>query len=344
MTFFMSGETTRITEAFDRYWETPQIPTDVLEFKKKIDAAASIEFGYSITEICELLRETINIGKKIHPTVVCLSLENFITCLATQLNWKEERVTKAIELLSLSQRPDFLKPDKPFQGRDIYPWKFNRLLSYLRRPFLLRQKNNKIEIIWGIRHLYEVKKYLIQLCLSGKIQAQSNEMKQIISKITNQAGEDFNNKIADWFEQDSTLIVHLRVEKIDEIKIEKEKGKPLGDIDVLVVDPKSLCIKIIECKNFSMARAPHQMKNELDNLFIGKGKGKSRKKPAIEHHQERVKWVNNHLQEVLTWLSLDPNLNWKVEAIIVTDEELSTPHLKSSPIPVMSSVELSQTR
>ena len=36
-----------------------------------------------------------------------------------------------------------------------------------------------------------------------------------------------------------------------------------------------------------MARAPHQMKNELDNLFIGKNKGK--KKSAIEHHQERVK-------------------------------------------------------
>ena len=207
-----------------------------------------------------------------------------------------------------------------------------------------RQKNNKVEIIWGIRHLYEVQRYLIQLCLTGKLQAKSKEMKKVISQITIQTGKDFNNKIADWFEQDSTLIVHLRVEKIDEIKIEKEKGKPLGDIDVLVVDPKSLCIKIIECKNFSMARAPHQMKNELDNLFIGKGKGKSRKKPAIEHHQERVKWVNNHLQEVLIWLGLDPNLNWKVEPIIVTDEELSTPHLRSSPIPVMSSVELSQTR
>ena len=42
LSIFMSGETTRITESFERYWKTPQIPTDVLEFKKKIDAAASI--------------------------------------------------------------------------------------------------------------------------------------------------------------------------------------------------------------------------------------------------------------------------------------------------------------
>ncbi|MGD1713478.1 hypothetical protein [Dapis sp. BLCC M172] len=138
---------------------------------------------------------------------------------------------------------------------------------------MLRQKNNKVEIIWGIRHLYEVQEYLIQFFLTGRLQAKSKEMKEIISKITNQAGEDFNNRIADWFEKDSKLIVCRQVKKIGEIKIEEQKGKPLGDIDVLVADPKNLCIKIVECKNFSMARAPHQMKNELDNLFIGKGKG-----------------------------------------------------------------------
>ncbi|MDJ0515712.1 MAG: hypothetical protein QNJ74_05385 [Trichodesmium sp. MO_231.B1] len=344
LSIFMSGETTRITESFERYWKTPQIPTEKSEIVKKIDAAASIEFGYSITEICELLEEAIDIGKKFHPTVICLPLESFITHLATQLNWNEEKVTKAIELLSLSQRSDFLKPDKPFQGRDIYPWKFNRLLSYLRRPFLQRQKNNKVEIIWGIRHLYEAQEYLIQLFLTGRLQAKSKEMKEVISKITNQTGEDFNNKIADWFQQDSKLIVRRKVEKIGKIKIQGKKGKLLGDIDVLVADPKNLCIKIVECKNFSMARAPNQMKNELDELFMGRGKGESRKKSTVEHHQERVKWVNNHLQEVLIWLSLNPNLNWKVEAIIVTDEELSTPHLKSSPIPVISWIELCKKR
>ncbi|OZH52451.1 hypothetical protein AFK68_24260 [Hydrocoleum sp. CS-953] len=105
---------------------------------------------------------------------------------------------------------------------------------------MLRQKNNKIEIIWGIRHLYEVQEYLIQFCLTGRLQAKSKEMKEIISKITNQAGEDFNNRIADWFEKDSKLIVCRQVKKIGEIKIEEQKGKPLGDIDVLVADPKKL--------------------------------------------------------------------------------------------------------
>ncbi|MGB3513191.1 MAG: hypothetical protein WBA93_29055 [Microcoleaceae cyanobacterium] len=313
---------------------------------KKIDAAASMELGYSITEICELLGEAINIGKKNHPTVVSLSLESFITRLATQLDWSKERVTQAVELLYLHPRPDFLQPKHPFQGRDIYPWKFNRLLSYLRRPFLRRERNSTAEVIWGIRHLYQVQRYLIQLCLTGKLKAESNEMKEVMSKIRNQDGEAFNNKITDWFEQDSILVVRRQVKKICEIKIQAEKGKLLGDIDVLVADPKNLCIKIVECKTFSMARAPYEMKNELDELFIGreKSKGKGKEKSAVEHHQERINWVNEHLQEVLIWLGLDPNLNWKVEPIIVTDEELSTPHLRSSTIPVISWVELHQTR
>ncbi len=77
LSIFMSGETTRITESFERYWETPQIPTEKPEIVKKIDAAALIEFGYSITEICELLGEAIDIGKKIHPTIILSPFRKF---------------------------------------------------------------------------------------------------------------------------------------------------------------------------------------------------------------------------------------------------------------------------
>lgn len=94
-----------------------------------------------------------------------------------------------------------------------------------------------------------------------------------------------------------------------------------------------------------MSRAPHEMKNDLDELFIGreKSKGEGKKKSAIEHHQERINWVNEHLEEVLIWLGLDSSLNWKIESIIVTDYELSTPHIWSSPIPVILWLELCQT-
>ena len=96
---------------------------------------------------------------------------------------------------------------------------------------------------------------------------------------------------------------------------------------------------IIECKNFALARAPHEMANELAELLKGNGKEKS----AVQHHQERFDWVCYHIQEVLTWLGLDPTTDWKIEPLIVTDYELATPHLWPSPIPVVSLVELSKS-
>ena len=161
-------------------------------------------------------------------------------------------------------------------------------------------------------------------------------------RLRNQIGEEFNDKVANIIEQEKKLIVRPRVKKIDKLQIKGEKGI-LGDIDVLVADTEKNVLRVIECKNFALARIPHEMKNELEELFIGKKKknGK-REKSAVEHHQERVDWIRKHLNEVLTWLRLDSNNNWQVQPLIVTDYELATPHLWNSPIPVVSLVELSK--
>jgi len=338
LSVFSGGEIVRATREFRGYWRSAKVSPEKPALATRMDAAASIEFGYSITELQELFGEAINIGSKVHPSVASLPLKDLISGLANQLGWTLEGVSQALELLSLKPRSDFLKPTPPYQPADVYPWKFNRPLSYLRRPFLLRERDGELEVIWGIRHLYKASEYLIYLCLNGRLKAQNNEMKQVMSGLRNQEGEEFNDQVADLLEQDPKLIVHRRVKKIGKLEIKGEKGL-LGDIDVLVADPKRLRLRVIECKNFELARAPHEMANELAELFKGRGKEKS----AVEKHQERVDWISQHLQEVMTWLGLDPNADWKVESLIVTDYELATPHLWSSPIPVVSLVELSQT-
>ena len=337
MSIFTGGEIARSTSEFKRYWRKPEAVSNKPEFLIQLDKAASIEFCFSITELQELFGEAINIGRTIHPSVASLPLKNLVTRLANQLGWTPEKVSHALELLSLSPRSDFLKPDNPYKPADVYPWKFNRSLSYLRRPFLRRECNGEIEVIWGIRHLYSASQYLIYLCLNGRLKAQSSEMKKVTSDLRNKQGEAFNDKVADLLAQDSTLVVHRRVKKIGKTKIQ------VGDIDVLVADPTNLCIKVIECKNFALARAPHEMKNELDQLFLGRQKRKGREKSAVEHHQERVDWVRDHLHDVVRWLELDSSTDWSVEPLIVTDYELATPHIYSSPIPVVSFVELSKT-
>ena len=67
------------------------------------------------------------------------------------------------------------------------------------------------------------------------------------------------------------------------------------------------------------------------NLF----RGQRGKKSIIERHQNRVDWVTEHLTDVLSWLDQDTSSEWNVEAFIVVDRELFTPHLEDSPMPVI---------
>lgn len=341
MSVFTGGEIGRVTRSFNRYWHKPQESSGKPSLVAQMDAASAIEFGFSITEIHEILGEAVRIGRELHPTVALLPLEDLTRRLSEGLNWSLERVNQAMDVLALKPRLDFLKPEPPHQGGDVYPWKFNRALSYLRRPFLLREQNGKIEAIWGVRHLNTVGQYLVYLCLSGRLKAKTTEMKQVMSVVRNEQTQAFNDEVANLLEQNAVLIVRRQVKKIGKLKIQGEQGV-LGDIDVLVIDSRNHSIRVIECKDFALARVPHEMKNELDALFLGRDKKNKREKSAVEHHQERVKWVHEHLPEILSEFKLDSNVTWAVEPMIVTDYELATPHLQSSPIPVVSLSELSK--
>lgn len=339
---FAGGEIVRATKGFKRHWTESESLETKSELVVQMDAAATVEFGYSITELQELFGEAISIGRSIHPTVATLPLKELISYLSARLGWSQERVSQAVELLSLKARSDFLEPESPYQPADVYPWRYNRSLSYLRRPFLCRKQGGVTEVVWGIRHLYAASQYLLYLCVGGRLKVQSSEMKKVTGNLRNKQGEEFNDEVADFLEQNLKLVVRRRVRKIGKVKIQGKSGD-LGDIDVLVADPKNFCIKVIECKNFNFARAPHEMKNELEELFMGRLKGNGKwEKSAVEHHQERVDWVHSHLHEVLTWLHLDPSAHWKVEPLVVTDYELVTPYLWTSSISVISLLELAR--
>ena len=126
-----------------------------------------------------------------------------------------------------------------------------------------------------------------------------------------------------------------RVGKIGSLRLKGPKGD-LGDIDTLVVDRVAKRIKPVECKDLARARAPHEMANEIANLFLGQN-GKA---SFVEKHQRRVDWLREHIGEVLDWLQLSRDGDWQVEPLIVVDQELMTPYLYASPIRVIAFAEL----
>ncbi len=296
----------------------------------RIDAATTQEFGCSMSDLQALLATAWIISEDLDPGVASLPLEAFLDRLTARLPWPRERIQRTLELLSLVPRQEFLAPPTPYKQAEVYPWRFNRQLSYLRRPFVWRERNGAVEILWGNRHLYRSIFYLNDLCFSGRLSAQARtpEMQRLMSQFLNQRGEAFNDQVADFLTQHAGagVIVDRRVQAIGELR--KHKGPP-GDIDVLVIDPGKRRVWVIECKDFAAAHMPHQIANELENLFLGKG-GKESKV------ERRAAWVWENLDYILEWFKVEGRGKWKVEPLIVVSQELFAPYLRRSPIRILS--------
>jgi hypothetical protein len=315
---------------FGQHWQRDVDTAHDVKLWARIDAATNKEFGSSMTDLQTLLATAWIISEDLDPGVVCLPLEKFLDRLAARLGWAHEHIQGTLELLSLVPRQDFLVPPTPYKPAEVYPWRFNRQLSYLRRPFVWRERNGSIEVLWGNRHLYRSMFYLNELCFSGRLSAQARtpEMQRLMSHFLNQRGEEFNDKVADFFTQHvgTGVIVERRVKAIGELS--KHKGPP-GDIDVLIIDPGKRRVWVIECKDFTAAHMPHQIANELEKLFLGKG-GKESKV------ERRARWVRENLDSILEWFKVGGRGKWKVEPFIVVSQELFTPYLRRSPIRILS--------
>ncbi len=310
------GQVHRAREGFGGHWVKRDRQSD--ELQDRINAAMVAEVGVGFTDIMDVLGVAITMGLENGDAVSRCLAERFIQRVRDELRFTEEKVRKVLGLLTLEPRDDYLNPSG-FRREATYPWRLDRPLSYVRRPFVVRKTDQGQDLLWGFRHADQVGRYLIDAWLYGRIKAQSQEMKKLVSQLHNERGKEFNDKVADALEEHPGLIVKRRVAKIGKVELP-------GDIDVLVAIPEKRRLRVIECKDLEPARMPHEIGAELLKIFKG------RKKSAIEKHLGRLEWVQAHPEEVLEFLGCNDGGTWKAEALFVTDTELLTPFLEDSPV------------
>ncbi len=328
------GELTRAKSFFSRNWRENETVDESRAFFEKLDAAAEKEFGHTLTELLNFLIEISNIGGEIHPTVGTALLADLTSQLAGRLGWAKQKVSNILGQFSLTPRAQFLSPPAPHRKEDVFPWRFNRSLSYLRRPLLQRTKGGEIEVIWGNRNVYTSRRYLANLCTDGRLRAGTEEMRRFLGGINDRKGRDFNDRVGEYFIS-PTNIVRQRVKKVGQLRLVGPHGD-LGDLDLLVATPAQHLLRIVECKDLAGARTPFEMSNEVAELF----RGSEEKTSEVEKLQNRTSWVREHLAEVLSWLGLSPSDDWIVAPLIVVDHELLSPYLEHSEIPVVALHEL----
>jgi hypothetical protein len=297
--------------------------------------ATIAEFGLPLSRLCEVLGAIYASPYGSLSGVGRCSQDELLSYLSGQTGLDADALTSAVGLFTLSKRGDFLKPSLPYVPADVYPWRFNRGLSYLRKPLLARTASDAAELLWGCRAVHQALNYFVDLCMSGRLKgARSAKMRQYQGTVSNRLGRAFNDRVGVLIKDTGRFIVRLNLKKFNGKRLQGPSGNDLGDIDVLAAGRESRFILSIEAKCFSLAKTPAELANERDELFGDL----ANRTGAVRRHLERTEWLRNNLGDVLRELRLDARdcAAWHVEPLLVLDSDLITPRLVAPPFPVLT--------
>ena len=299
------------------------------DFGDELETAFFAEFGYTYSDFIQVLTALASVSES---DVICV-LETDLTSKLLKINdsLSEELINKVLKDITYCPRKDYLKVPTGFEKTDAYPWRFNRKYSFNRRPVLIRGK----ELIWGNRQVYHMAEYLTDLIYSGKFKANSEAMKTLCGEIAKARGATFNDLIVQMIKDMDTFKIDANVKKVNGIKISGGEGD-LGDIDILIIDEEKGKIIVTEVKNLRFSRNPYEIQQEFEKMFLDK-----EGKPCFAtKHNRRMKWVEDHIDDVKVQYGLDDR-TWIVTSLFIVNQSLISQHIYKQNIKCISKAELS---
>ncbi|QTH40277.1 hypothetical protein J4772_22090 [Cohnella sp. LGH] len=288
--------------------------TEFHNVAEDLNTAFLDEYGFSFDDFCNCIFGILSYGNEITDEVKRADKSELISWLVengTDLN--TEKMENVLQYISLTKREDYLKPARPYRSEDVYPWRFNRELSFSRRPIILREN----EVIWGNRQLFHMLKFTLDLIHEGQLKTRGKKLAALIGKISNKRGDDFNHKVFNKINEMPGFIVDKNIKKINQKNIADEKGNTLGDIDVLYILPNRKQIVVVEVKDFNYSKSPYEMDCEYQKMFVDKGD----KKSFATKHKRRAVWVKEHLEDLKTQYRLAGD-GWTVKRIFIVSESI----------------------
>lgn len=320
--------------------EKPAIEKD--EEHKLIDEAFEADWGISYTNILQFLYVCHLIAVKIQTSVLGIT-EKDLTKEAIKLcpELTEDIIKTCLHRFTLDKRADYLTPPAGMEGRDIFPWIYNRELSYLRRPIVRYSKPEGGEILMlGFRSCIVAGLQLTDLLYSGRLRHVGKKLGDLLGVFESKKGREFNEEVRTFLQQISGLVVWPHDVSM------KPKGnlitdKDYGDIDVMAYNPLTRILYSIECKNTNTAKNVREMKTEMDE-YLGRGDNpeKDKKKALVLKHLRRHQWLKNNTEQVKNYLGVKDELI--IKSLMLTASVIPTSYLKKneSPLSILNYSEL----
>ena len=294
----------------------------------EINAAFAAQFGVSLRNHLALHWAMADVARQQGTSVLRISEKDLFTQVSLIIrDYTEDMFHASLHMLTLKSRSSLGLAPSGYKNYDVFPWRLNRELSFLRRPVYRNTTNSESYYLYGFRHLWAAGENLMSIIYSGRFNdPKYKKMKQVLGQINDMKGKKYRNEVCQWLTQNTSwqVISH-------EVEIPPESM--YGDIDVLAWDASTKIIYSIECKNTVPARNVYEMKGELDKYL-----GEDGQSGMIQKHVRRDEWLRQHTEQACVWLKADATADITIKSIILTSFELPAGYItqKKPPLPIVS--------
>jgi len=166
---------------------------------EEMNNAFIAEFGLTMTEVKEFHNCLTEIGFKQKKPCAILPMSKLKEAIRKATSnipdWTDKKIETAIQLYSLKPRGKWNMVPNGFLQSGIYPWRYNRRLSYMYKPLVIGHEDNGEQMVfWGPRHVEESGIQLFSIVSTGRYNchAQSSKvMRRFLGHVREKAGKKF---------------------------------------------------------------------------------------------------------------------------------------------------------
>lgn len=291
--------------------------------KGEYELAFEDEFQVDYDNYNNVIFESVLLAFESENSIISSDKNNFISTLSEKLNIEFVKVEKIISTFSITVNDSNQINYFDLESNQNYPWRYNRKISLLQKPFIIRKGVDDEKIYFGSRELYDSLENLHGGISSGRFNAEKTKMKSLLSRINKEKGDAFNNELFDLIKSKLDCLI---IDK--EITIGPKKSdillndKDLGDFDILLVDNVLNKIVCVESKNTNFARTPYEMNREINNFITKSDKG------WIQKVRKRESWLKENINSIKKLNYTIDYSDFSIEYVFITKEAIPLSFIK----------------
>lgn len=337
-----SDEISKNQESFGSHFKNNQIKNNETEqikpsnsYYDNIDIAFENDIEITFSKINVILIMLTDYCFENKNSIFCCTEFNFFQILREKSNLTEQEINAFIKFMAIETRGKMDTPKNSSEYPEIFPWRYNREYSYIRRPILkLKTQEDTFLILWSARHLDMAMENLHAIFQDGllKVSKEYKEITKLILERNNIKGVEFRNKVYNWITDNTSLHVIKH-----EVKIRKSTfpnaARDYGDIDILAFDLKNQTIYSIECKNTKQVKIMYDFSSDVKNYLT----------KQLPKHITRGVWLKENLDQLSQKFVFDLS-KFEVKSIVISSFQLPIKFIEETPIPIYSFNEIKREK